>query len=107
MRQRIASAISAVVNLIVRARAAIERFFAPGFGVCYRCRRPWKFVKNHSTQFSNSAGCFPLCEKCWRELKTPQARWPYYHRLIEEWKTWSGIYREEKDAIFNAVMEGR
>lgn len=30
--------------------------------------------------------CFPLCETCWRELKTPQARLPYYRELLNVWK---------------------
>jgi len=92
----------------IAARAARERLAAPSYGTCHRCRRPWKFVEGHTTQFSPIAGCFPLCEKCWHDLKMPQTRWPYYHELIEEWELASGrSYAEEKDAIFNAVMEGK
>lgn len=38
----------------------------------------------HALIMFNGLGCFPLCEQCWQELKTPAARLPYYRKLIDE-----------------------
>lgn len=67
---------------IRRGRARFERLLHPGYSTCYRCDRPWAVVKGHTTMFSESQGCFPLCEICWRELGTPEARWPYYEMHV-------------------------
>jgi hypothetical protein len=53
---------------------------------------PWKFVLEHVTHYrlseldhaEGSAGCFPLCERCWADLATYE-RMPYYMRL---WRIW-------------------
>ncbi len=66
-------------------RAHIERLFAPGYGSCYRCRRPWKFAKHHVTDYTPTSGCFALCEPCWTELGNPVARLPYYEALYHRW----------------------
>ena len=75
----------------------------PGYGGCYRCNKTWDVVDGHSTDYGPvpvkikvgdgewkgsfvSGGCFPLCEKCWEELETPENRLPYYRRLVDEWK---------------------
>lgn len=93
-------------------RAWFERAISPGLGMCYRCRRPWKFpaqrrvkgkrntwqqldrdrfwglvgVEEHSTNYKDGSGCFPLCEGCWTAL-SPQERLPYYRRLWDRWLT--------------------
>jgi len=82
-------------------------------GRCYRCNRPWitKATKNlgvkdgvhhsrqlkrdawwgllgvryHVTDVTDNKGMFPLCENCWRELRTAEARRPYYMRLWHRW----------------------
>ncbi len=67
-------------------RVGFERALAPGYGTCYKCQRPWKFVKSHSTQYTETWGCFPLCEGCWSSM-TPRERLPYYRQL---WLNWGG-----------------
>ncbi len=54
------------------------------FGVCCRCGLPWGCVSEHTTWITESRGCFPLCEPCWRELGTPEARLPFYRAFIEK-----------------------
>lgn len=55
-----------------------------GFGWCYRCGESWKRVEPHRTAYSDSGGCFPLCEQCWSDLD-PEARLPYYRMLWGNW----------------------
>jgi hypothetical protein len=86
-------------------RAAIERFFAPGYSTCFRCRRPWKFVEPHITDYTPGQGCFPLCESCWTALATPEARLPFYRRLHAIWGRSRTTDRWED--IRRAVMGGK
>jgi len=58
----------------------ISSWFDPGYSACGRCRTTWSYVESHVTSYSDSYGCFPLCEKCWREL-LPVERLPYYREL--------------------------
>ena len=52
-------------------------------------------------------GCFPLCEKCWQELKTPEARLPYYKELFDKWiQMGSGKTEEDWERIKQSVIEG-
>jgi len=55
-----------------------------GYGHCLRCETPWCFVEYHHTQYTDSSGCFPLCQKCWSEL-TPEQRLPFYRELVDYW----------------------
>lgn len=72
---------------------------APTFGWCYRCLIPWKFCDGHSTRYSASSGCFPLCENCWSELSAEQ-RLPFYEQLCNAW----GSDADERTAIRSAVL---
>ena len=72
----------------IKSRGLFFRFinimsmvFTPGYSWCLRCKGRWNIVEIHSTQFTNSEGTFPLCEKCWSEL-TPETRMPYYEQLL-------------------------
>lgn len=59
---------------------------APGFGRCMRCVTPWRFVRGHTTEYGDhGSGMFPLCEDCWQELGTPEARLPFYRVVWEQW----------------------
>lgn len=81
--------------------------FAPGYGCCFRCGTPWKFVREHSTEYRSGSGCFPLCEKCWRGLGTPEARLPFYRQLWEMWKSKGSPKSEETwQQIEAAVRSG-
>lgn len=55
------------------------------YGHCYCCGLPWWAVDGHDTKYSVSHGCFPLCEKCWTALETPEARLPYYRQMFNKW----------------------
>lgn len=83
-----------------KARARELRRKAPGYGTCYRCDTPWCFTESHSTTYdrkfpprqgrepmrsTSSSGMFPLCEDCWQELDSAQARLPYYEALAQTW----------------------
>jgi hypothetical protein len=117
-----------------KLRASIERFLSPGFGWCYRCKRPWKSpaqkrvgprtyqqlnhdrfygfvgVQEHLTPYKNGSSCFPLCEGCWSEL-TPEQRFPYYQQLVRKWIWLTPENQDEYEAdaklIYEAVLDGR
>lgn len=63
----------------------ISRILSPGYGCCGRCRTTWNFVRHHTTFYTAADGCFPLCEKCWQDLESPEARLPFYRALWSEW----------------------
>lgn len=50
--------------------------------------------------------CFPLCEVCWLTLKTPEARMPYYRRLLDDWRKKEPDREELWPAISNSVAQG-
>ena len=62
----------------------LAQALAPSHSFCGRCGTPWPFVKRHATQYSDSRGCFPLCQFCWEEC-SPEERLPYYRELFESW----------------------
>lgn len=74
----------------------------PGYSGCLRCWRRWVTVKHHETMYSESAGCFPLCQECWQEL-TPETRLPFYRKLYRQWasKLTAGLpsFQDIKDAV--------
>lgn len=55
-------------------------------GTCLRCQWPWAVVRGHTTTYRRGEGCFPLCEDCWVELRTPKNRMPYYMQLVDSWE---------------------
>jgi hypothetical protein len=69
----------------------------PGDGTpsawCLRCGRTWEVNGQHITPVQQEGveyigepgGCFPLCEQCWSELKTADARLFYYRLLFDSW----------------------
>lgn len=78
-----------------------------GHGTCGRCGRPWCRVDEHTTPYSMTSGCFPLCEPCWAAL-TPEERLPYYETLIARWNAGDHpISPETADDIRCAVLAGR
>lgn len=53
----------------------------------YGCTRCGKTEPTHSTELRNGAGGIcPLCEDCWTDLETPEARMPYYRSLWILWE---------------------
>jgi len=78
------------------------------WGRCGRCETVWAFVEGHSTPYSESSGCFPLCEACWSELTINQ-RFPYYNALWQQWND-DPKYApspEKWEAIRDAVLAGK
>lgn len=57
-----------------------------GWSTCYCCHGSWDHLQGHTTNYSDTGGCFPLCEGCWMMLGTPEARLPYYKMLWDEWE---------------------
>ncbi|MGV9002026.1 MAG: hypothetical protein ACOH18_03695 [Candidatus Saccharimonadaceae bacterium] len=80
-----------------------SKIFTPGYGGCLRCRGRWNVVEHHVTYENDGHGCFPLCETCWTELETPEARLPFYEMLVFE--RWSEA--ERWPTIQAAVLAGR
>jgi hypothetical protein len=89
-------------SLAAKALRALHR----GSGWCMRCGMPWEYVTIHSTRYTSSSGCFPLCEDCWQLLGNPEARIEYYASLIKHWETDSPVSDETKRAIQKAVANG-
>jgi hypothetical protein len=98
-------------------RSAESQRRNPGKGTCYRCGLTWGDAKDHTTPYHRCgdslandpvgcAGCFPLCEPCWRELATPEARLPFYERLVWDWKYKHGDTRDPWPQIRESVMAG-
>lgn len=85
----------------------ISKALTPSYSWCKRCQTTWPFVDYHITQDEpyTGSGCFPLCEKCWQQLGTPEERWPYYVQLLAEWNNDNA--EERREAIRRAVFAGR
>lgn len=84
----------------------ISRLLAPAYGACFRCHTTWRFVDHHSTMYTTTAGCFPLCEECWQELGTPDRRLPYYEELMRRWADDLPVSVETVEQIRAAVLAG-
>ena len=80
-----------------------SQYLTPHMSYCLHCGTTWVFVRGHSTPYSESSGCFPLCEECWGEM-TPAQRLPYYHEMYEAWNDPS--YAHWAD-IERAVLAGK
>lgn len=77
-----------------------------GYGCCYKCRDTWNWKPSHSTRYSESASCFPLCEECWDAL-TPTERYSFYMEMVRDWTRTGGVAEGTQEAIEKAVMEGK
>ena len=74
-----------LVNLMLRRLFGFTAgFFYPNYSCCGRCHRPWAVCSGHAINYSDSGGCFALCEKCWSEL-LPKERLPYYESVVKSW----------------------
>jgi hypothetical protein len=60
--------------------------------------------------YSDSKGCFPLCESCWSEL-TPETRLPYYKELYESWLSFGEELKKDCEGLYplmeKAVLDGK
>lgn len=75
----------------VRKIPLLHYLFEGGYGRCARCNVSWRWegegVTVHDTwfdvnEFGGKDGCFCLCQQCWDELGTADARLPYYEQLF-------------------------
>ena len=97
------------VSLAIRELfAPVARALSPGLGSCGRCGLPWSVVDGHSTDYTPNNGCFPLCERCWRNLG-PTERLPYYRTLWEQWQDMGDNDASEQkwNCIEAAVKDGK
>jgi hypothetical protein len=85
--------------------AELMRRTFPGYSACGRCRMPWPLVRIHSTEYDAGRGCFPLCEDCWSELRTPANRMPYYMQLMDEWEREDTGGGKERESVRAAVLK--
>ncbi len=67
---------------MVRLRRRLS-WFTPhlGYGQCSSCKLPWWVGDGHTVMFSESQGCFAVCEKCWKDLSGDEL-WLHYSMLI-------------------------
>lgn len=63
----------------------LSRLLAPSYGACFRCKTSWRFAKPHVTAYEPGRAVHPLCERCWKELATPEARYVFYGRFLTAW----------------------
>jgi hypothetical protein len=82
-----------------------------GYSHCGRCIDSFLWKPNHCTRFTETDGCFPLCEECWKAL-TPAERLPFYRAMFESnLATCPPLYRDEYEAKWpltkKAVEEGK
>ncbi len=74
------------------AREIVEAWEAEGlpYPRANGCSRCGSRDSIHCTNYMASGGMCPLCESCWTELGTAEARRPYYRSL---WFRWDMPYR--------------
>lgn len=75
---------------------------ATGYGSCASCHLPWWVVTGHTVDFSESGGCFPVCEMCWQNLDRDEI-WPYYAAHIR--KNYPGDKAKEETLRRNFAVE--
>jgi len=93
-------------NVIKIRFGKITKFLTPGYSWCKRCFTTWYFVNGHSTSYSETSGCFPLCEECWAECSIEE-RLPFYRELFEEWRGFCPEPDNKWEMIKKAVLEGK
>lgn len=86
------------------AYARAVRHHYPNYSACGRCELPWAVCDSHITDYDERHGCFPLCEDCWQELETPDARLPFYMAMCDWWETMSEADDERRETIRRAVL---
>ncbi|MCK9901256.1 hypothetical protein [Glutamicibacter sp. V16R2B1] len=75
-----------------------SKILAPYYAACERCRTPFRFATSH-TNWRNGTLTVPpgLCQKCWADLTTPQARLPYYRQVYGGFPDWPRLEQEILD----------
>jgi hypothetical protein len=70
---------------------------------CLRCDVAITAAPKHYTQYTAINGCSPLHERCWKTLKTPEARLPYYRQLVFEMWEESGVWPYVEKAVLDGL----
>jgi hypothetical protein len=95
------------MDLEARKKAGVtERAENPGYGWCYRCKRPWSSCERHLTEEGDGRGCFPLCEECWSEL-SPEKRLQFYRAMWSIWVAEGHVDDTRWERIEKAVLAGK
>ena len=90
-----------------RVLSGTARLLNPDYSYCYHCMMPWSFASPHNTYYTDERGCFPLCEFCWRILRTPRKRIVYYRRHFDMWACGQSGAAERWAQIRAAVFAGK
>lgn len=91
--------------------STIIEFFTSS--ACERCDTSYMFAKAHKTLLidvhhrDTGRYCEPLCEQCWDDLGTAEARLPYYFKLWERWNSdpRTMYYCDEDTLVRSCVAE--
>ena len=76
-----------------------------GFGGCFQCKDKWNWKASHVTNYSNTNGCFPLCDSCWQKA-TPTEIKHYYRELVRMWRRDGSFYDQEfENHIVNMALK--
>ncbi len=79
--------------------------YGQGVGGCLRCGDKWSWKPIHSTYYSTTHGCFPLCQPCWQTAGPNQIQ-RYYRELVKLWRRNGSFYSQEfEDAIVAVALE--
>lgn len=71
----------------------------PNFSTCFRCHMPWSAVTEKCVYLPGySDGGFAICQSCWDELGTTEARIPFYLLLPPWWASRDSSYADEVEA---------
>ena len=81
--------------------------FAGGTGACRHCKTTWAYARPHVTPYAPSRGVMVLCEKCYADLGTAEARYPFYVELMGEWRNVYAVAGmvEEKERVERAMTD--
>ncbi len=88
-----------IITSYVYNPAHIEKLLSPNWGTCNRCDRPWNHVERHTTHILGVStleyrgtelvqvfiSIASICETCWLELETVEARLPFYRMTFDGW----------------------
>jgi hypothetical protein len=73
-----------IASWAVRQRQHIAaRLPSGGYGACNSCKLPWYVVTGHVIRYSESGGCFAICESCWKDLGWEKGL-PFYEAWIKK-----------------------
>lgn len=81
----------------------------PGYSTCGSCGAPWSFVSGHSTDYAPGRGMFPLCEWCFKTLRSlgrDEEIVGHYLALHAEWADTDVPPRAQVEEAIRAELRG-